>query len=173
MLSRFSNTYFFTATNLNWINILETNEAKDIILQSLQYLVAKKRIILFGYTIMPNHIHLIWNICEGEKLQDVQRDFLKFTAQQIKFYLQENNQQILNKLLVNAKDRKYQIWERNPKNIEIENELIFAQKLEYMHNNPLQKKWKLCTSPTDYKFSSAKFYETSVDKLFILTNCTI
>jgi hypothetical protein len=40
---------------------------------------------------------------------------------------------------VNAKDRKYQIWERNPKNIEIENELIFAQKLEYMHNNPLKK----------------------------------
>jgi len=139
MLSRFSNTYFFTATNLNWINILETNEAKDITLQSLQYLVAKKRIILFGYTIMPNHLHLIWNICEGNKLQDVQRDFLKFTAQQIKFYLQENNQQILNKLLVNAKDRKYQIWERNPKNIEIENELIFAQKLEYMHNNPLKK----------------------------------
>jgi putative transposase len=94
MLSRFSNTYFFTATNLNWLNILETNEAKDIILQSLKYLVAKKRIILFGYTIMPNHIHLIWNICEGEKLQDVQRDFLKFTAQQIKFYLQKNNPEI-------------------------------------------------------------------------------
>lgn len=170
MLSRFSNTYFFTATNLNWINILETNEAKDIILQSLQYLVAKKRIILFGYTIMPNHLHLIWNICEGNKLQDVQRDFLKFTAQQIKFYLQENNQEILNKLLVNAKDRKYQIWERNPKNIEIENELIFAQKLEYMHNNPLQEKWKLCKSPIEYKFSSAKFYETSIDELFILSN---
>ena len=84
--------------------------------------------------------------------------------------MQENNQQILNKLLVNAKDRKYQIWERNPKNIEIENELIFAQKLEYMHNNPLQQKWKLCTSPIEYKFSSAKFYETGIDELFILSN---
>jgi putative transposase len=119
---------------------------------------------------MPNHLHLIWNICEGNKLQDVQRDFLKFTAQQIKFYLQENNQEILNKLLVNEKDRKYQIWERNPKNIEIENELIFAQKLEYMHNNPLQEKWKLCTSPIEFKFSSAKFYETSINELFILSN---
>jgi putative transposase len=126
MLSRFSNTYIFTAANLNWLNILVTNEAKDIILQSLKYLVAKKRIILFGYTIMPNHIHLIWNIYEGEKLQDVQRDFLKFTAQQIKLYLQKNNPEILNKSLVNARDRKYQIWERNPKSIEIENELIFT-----------------------------------------------
>jgi hypothetical protein len=71
---------------------------------------------------------------------------------------------------VNAKDRKYQIWERNAKSIEIENELIFAQKLEYMHNNPLQEKWKLCKSLIEYKFSSAKFYETGTDELFILSN---
>ena len=54
--------------------------------------------------------------------------------------------------------------------IKIENELIFAQKLEYMHNNPLQEKWKLCKSPIEYKFSSAKFYETGTDELFILSN---
>jgi hypothetical protein len=47
---------------------------------------------------------------------------------------------------------------------------IFAQKLEYMHNNTLQEKWKLCKSPIEYKFSSAKFYETGTDELFILSN---
>ena len=29
---------------------------------------------------MPNHIHLIWRIQNGFKLETVQRDFLKFTA---------------------------------------------------------------------------------------------
>jgi hypothetical protein len=42
-----------------------------------------------------------------------------------------------------------------------------------MHNNPLHEKWKLCTSPTDYMFSPAKFYETGIDEIFILSNCTI
>jgi hypothetical protein len=39
-----------------------------------------------------------------------------------------------------------------------------------MHNNPLQEKWKLCKSPIEYKFSSAKFYETGTDELFILSD---
>jgi len=32
---------------------------------------------------MPNHIHLIWRIQNGFKLETVQRDFLKFTAKAI------------------------------------------------------------------------------------------
>ena len=121
-------------------------------------------------TIGVNHIHLIWHIKEGNLAHEVQRDFLKFTAQQIKFYLQKNDQELLSKLYVDAKDRKYQVWERNAKSIEIENDLIFEQKLEYMHNNPLQEKWKLCINPIEYEFSSAKFYETGIDKFLIVTN---
>ncbi len=47
------------------------------------------------------------------KREDVQRDFLRFTAQQILKNLRNNNSPLLNELLVEAKDRKYQVWERN------------------------------------------------------------
>ena len=36
---------------------------------------------------MPNHIHLIWKTDDNFKQSDVQHDFMKFTAQQIKFEL--------------------------------------------------------------------------------------
>jgi hypothetical protein len=35
-----------------------------------------------------------------------------------------------------------------------------VQKINYIHNNPLQEHWRLAESPVEYPFSSARFYET-------------
>jgi len=51
---------FFTATCLNWQPLLDPDEHKDIILSSLKFLFKEDRIWLYGYVIMPNHIHLLW-----------------------------------------------------------------------------------------------------------------
>ena len=45
-----------------------------------------------------------------------------------------------------------------------------GEKLDYMHYNPLQQHWQLCKEPAEYKFSSAKFYETGEDQFNILTH---
>ncbi len=111
---------------------------------------------------MSNHIHLIWQIQEGYEKEDVQRDFLKFTSQTIKRDLQKNHKEVLEKFYVGAKDRKYQIWERNPLSVDLWTKEVFLQKMEYIHYNPVAA--GLCTHPEDYKYSSAKFYETGVDE---------
>ena len=74
---------------------------------------------------MPNHIHLIWQIQGGHKREDVQRDFLKFTAQKIRYDLRDNNHQLLKQFEVNATDRRHQIWERNPLSIDIYGRKVF------------------------------------------------
>jgi putative transposase len=56
------NTYFFTATILNWNNLLAGDKYKNIVAESLQFLTENNRIRVFGFVIMPNHIHLIWKI---------------------------------------------------------------------------------------------------------------
>jgi hypothetical protein len=65
----------------------------------------------------------------------VQRDFLKYTAQLIKKDIDKNHAEDLKDFMVNAKDRKYQFWERNPLSIEIWSEKVLLQKLKYMHEN--------------------------------------
>jgi putative transposase len=45
----------------------------------------------------------------GNKREQVQRDFLKFTAQQIKSDLSLHHPKVLEHFYVNAADRKYQI----------------------------------------------------------------
>jgi hypothetical protein len=47
------------------------------------------------------------------KRNDVQRDFLKYTGQQILKHLRNEKSLLLHALRVDAKDRKYQVWERN------------------------------------------------------------
>jgi putative transposase len=90
----------------------------------LKFLVENERVKVYGFVIMrsaaqPNHIHIVWKINEKYKLEDVQRDFLKYTAQVIKADLAENHPQVLKIFEVNLRDRKYQFWERNPLSVDL------------------------------------------------------
>jgi putative transposase len=120
---------FFTATNLWWKKLLQPDKYKQVIIDSLKFLVENERVKVYGFVIMPNHIHIIWKINENHKLEDVQRDFLKFTAQVIKSDLAENHPNVLKIFEVNLKDRKYQFWERNPLSVDLYSREVVSQKL--------------------------------------------
>ncbi len=152
---------FFTATILEWKHLLQNDNYKQVIINSLKYLVDDNRVTVYAFVIMPNHIHLIWQIHDSHAQHKVQQSFMKFTAQQIKFDLMANNTKLLEEFKVNAADREYQIWERNPLSIDLFTEPVFKQKLNYIHENPVQEKWKLVLYPEDYMWSSAKFYYSS------------
>jgi len=70
---------------------------------------------------------------------------------------------------VNAKDRMYQFWERNPLSVDLWTPAVFDQKLDYIHSNPLQEKWHLAEFPEDYRYSSAGFYFTGHDEFGLIT----
>jgi len=149
---------------------LTEDEYKDIIIKSLLFLKNEGSVVIYGFVIMPNHIHLIWQIQDGFKREMIQNRFLKFTAQQMKFRLMDTKNPMLTQFLVNAKDRKYQFWERNPLSVDLWTQAVFEQKLDYIHYNPLQGKWQLSQFPEDYKYSSARFYETGIDEFGLLTH---
>ncbi|MDJ1495882.1 transposase [Cytophagaceae bacterium DM2B3-1] len=149
---------FFTATILEWKHLLKPDKYKQIILDSLRFLVENKRIVLYGFVIMPNHIHLLWQIQSPFLRESVQRDFLKFTAQQIKFDLQKEHPLVLERFRTQTTDRHYQIWERNGLSVYCYSVSMVEQKLDYIHNNPVQEKWNLASVPETYAFSSAAYY---------------
>jgi REP-associated tyrosine transposase len=161
---------FFTATILEWKHLLTNDKYKDIILNSLRFLVNEKRILVYAFVIMPNHMHTIWQIQGGHEREDVQRDFLKFTAQNMKYDLKENDRDLLREFEVDAKDRQYQFWERNPLSVDIYSREVFLEKLNYIHGNPVQGKWNLCRYPEDYKYSTAKFYHAGIDDWGFVTH---
>lgn len=147
---------FITVTCLNWIPIVMEDRFKNIIIESLSFLTKDNRIQVYGFVIMSNHLHMIWQMLGEHKREAVQRDFLKFTGQQILKHLRNEQSLLQSDLLVQAKDRKYQVWERNSLSIPLWSRNVFPQKLDYIHNNPV--KAGMCRYPEEYKYSSAGFY---------------
>jgi REP element-mobilizing transposase RayT len=151
---------FTTITCLEWKPILRDNRFKDIIVDSLSYLSNTNRVTVYAFVIMENHFHLIWQMLGEHKREDVQRDFLKYTGQQILKHLRNEKPPLLAELMVNARDRKYQVWERNSLSIPLWSGGVIWQKLEYIHYNPV--KAGLCNYPERYYYSSANFYFNGV-----------
>ena len=159
---------FFTATNLEWKNLLQTDEYKDIVIEGMRFIVRDKRVIIYGFVIMHNHMHIIWQMQAGMKRENVQRDFLKHIAQKIHEDMLRNKRKDLSDYLVNAKDRKYQFWERNSLSVDIWSEKVLVQKLKYIHENPVRA--GLCQNAEKYKYSSASLYKTGIDNWGFLTH---
>ena len=144
----FHATQFFTATIYEWQPVLADDQFKNIIIESLQFLVDKKRIELNAFVIMNNHIHLIWQAMDDFTPSVIQASFMKYTAQQIKRSLIKNNSDMLANFKVNKYDRDYQIWKRGPLSIELITESLFIQKLEYIHYNRVIA--GLCNTAEEY-----------------------
>jgi putative transposase len=162
--------YFYTASILDWKCILNDETRQNIILSSIQYLTELNAVKVYAFVIMPNHIHIIWQPLSNEKVKNVQLSFMKFTAQKMLFQLQDSKYPQIDDFLVDKKDRKYQIWQRNPLAVELYSRKVIEQKLDYIHNNPVQGKWMLANNPMEYMCSSASFYENYDPKYFFLTH---
>lgn len=161
---------FFTATILSWKKLLQPDKYKQIIIDSLNFLVRDGRVWVYGFVIMPNHIHILWRMREPHLRKNVQRDFLKFTAQNIKADLEQNHKEVLEHFKSTQSDRKYQIWERNPLSVYCYSTKIVEQKMNYIHQNPVNVKWQLADLPEDYYYSSARYYLRNQDDFQFLTH---
>ncbi len=128
---------YFTATILEWKHLLKQDKYKDIIISSLEFVVKEKRIKVYGFAVMSNHIHVIWQVQPDFQPKDIQLSFMKYTAQMIIKDLRNNHQEVLEIFKVKASDRKYQIWERKPLSISLWTQPVFKQKLDYIHSIPL------------------------------------
>lgn len=161
---------FFTATNLNWLQILHNDHHKQILIEALQHRCQLQQVTIYAFVIMPNHFHTIWQIHDGFEKDVFQRDLLKFSARSILKFMRMNDNPLIKQLQVNASDRAFQVWERNSLSIDLFTQNVFQQKLNYIHQNPLQPKWKLAVYPEEYVYSSAKFYEQGIDDFGFLTH---
>ena len=150
---------FFTATIQEWKHLLKEDKYKNIIVESLKFLVTEGKVSINGFVIMSNHLHIIWQSKGNNSIKKIQTSFIKYTSNGFRKELEKDNN--LKAYEVNAIDRKYNFWQRDSLSVELFTAAVFNQKLNYIHYNPV--KANLCNLPEDYYFSSALFYEKGVD----------
>ena len=97
--------YFWTITINKWQHLLMPDENKMIVINSLQWLVQQQLIKIYGYVIMPNHIHLMWEqLCMNGK-EFPKNSFEKFTAKNLVNKMKQMKDPLLQNYAVTASDR--------------------------------------------------------------------
>ncbi|PLX23484.1 MAG: transposase [Salinivirgaceae bacterium] len=156
--------YFVTLTTVKWIDVFTRPIYKNIFLDSLTFCMKEKGLIIYAWVLMSNHAHLIIGT-KKEKLQDILRDFKKFTAKSIINDIKNNSQESRKSWMVdiflkegqkNSNNKKYQFWQQHNHPIMLDNNLILEQKLNYLHKNPV--KAEIVENEWEYKYSSAIDY---------------
>ena len=162
--------YFWTSTVKDWKLLFKTDKYKKLIVDQLKSQVDKKQIIVYGFVIMPNHVHFIWQLLQMNGKEMPHASFSKATAHEIVKDLKRQHINVLPHFAVSDKERSFRIWQRDPLAILMDTEHKLEQKLEYLHLNPLQERWALADRPENYHWSSANFYETNSDSFGFLTH---
>jgi REP element-mobilizing transposase RayT len=155
--------YYLTFQVVDWIDIFSRQAYRDIVIDSFQYATMNKDFQLFAYVIMSNHIHLIANSSVG-KLSDTIRDIKKYTCKKIIETIQtiheSRREWLLNRFEFRAKqhqrNRSYQVWTHENHAIYLYSPEFIAEKLEYLHQNPVRV--GIVVNPEDYLYSSARNY---------------
>jgi REP element-mobilizing transposase RayT len=158
-----SKAHYLTATVVDWIDIFTRKIYRDCIIESLKYNIKYKKLIVFGYVIMSNHIHLIIQ-AEDENLSDVLRDFKKFTSSSILKMIQSEPESRREWMLdrfkkatrSHCRNKNFQFWQYGNHAEEIFSKKFLWSKLDYIHFNPV--KAGIVYKVQDYVYSSASNY---------------
>jgi REP element-mobilizing transposase RayT len=155
--------HYITATVVDWIDIFTRQTYRDSIIESLDYCIKNKGMILYGYVIMSNHIHLIIQSEDG-KLSDLIRDFKKFTSKNILDKIQvvpeSRKEWMLERFKLAAekhtRNKNYQFWQYGNHAEEIYTNKFMWSKLDYIHLNPVRA--GLVEKASQYIYSSSSNY---------------
>lgn len=155
--------HFITATVVDWIDVFTRQTYRDIVIESLDYCIKNKGMILYGYVIMSNHIHLVLQSSEGN-LSDLIRDFKKFIAakvlEKIQIEPESRRDWMLERFKLatesHSRNKNYQFWQYGNHPEEIYTNKFMWSKLDYIHLNPVRA--GIVEKASHYVYSSASNY---------------
>ncbi len=157
-----NNVYFITFTILGWQKIFTNDKYCNLVYKWFDYIKEHYHNQIYGYVIMPNHIHaLIYISDQSPSLSKLIQNAKRFLAYGIVDFLKRDGKRELLKFFASqantAQKAKHKIFEDRFDSKLVDADL-FLEKLAYIHNNPCQDKWRLATTPEDYWYSSANNY---------------
>ena len=150
--------YFISFAVKDWLDVFTRNEYKDILVENLEFCQKQKGLEIFAWCIMTNHVHLIARTADGFLLQNILRDYKKFTSKAIIKAIRKNPQESRKEWLLEQFNTPagFRFWRTDNKPIELWSNAVINQKIDYIHQNPIEQ--GIVFRPEDYVYSSAADY---------------
>ncbi len=144
-LERFQNTghsHFVTFTCYHRRPLLESETNCRTFEAALERVRRSFGIRVFGYVVMPDHVHLLMS----EPRRDTLADVLKSLKQGV------------SRLLIGEADH---FWQKRYYDFNVLTNAKFLEKLRYLHRNPVRR--GLCERPEGWVWSSFRHYATGCE----------
>ncbi len=160
-----SGLYFVSFATINWIDVFTREIYFNVLAESINYCRKEKSMELYCYCFMPSHVHFIFR-SSSDQPSELLRDFKRHTSKKVIETIKNNPQESRKEWLLwmferagnkNATTNKYQFWQHHNKPIELWSENVIKQKIDYIHNNPVEAGF--VTDPVDWKYSSARNFQ--------------
>ena len=126
--------------------LLSGDESRRIFESALERVRRSYGLYVYGYVVMPEHVHLLL----GEPQRDTLADALKSLKQGVS-----------RRLISKAKMCGKHFWQKRYYDFNVRNYPQFVEKLRYTHRNPV--KAGLCERPEDWQWSSFRHYATGAE----------
>jgi len=157
-LTRFQESgqsHFITFCCYHRQQLFTTNASRQVFKSALERVRRSFRLRLYGYVVMPEHVHLL--LSEPEK--DTLADALKSLKQGV-------SRRLLPKMGGPFKPSvglsgEQHFWQKRYYDFNIRNYPQFVEKLRYIHRNPV--KAGLCERPEDWEWSSFRHDATGAE----------
>jgi putative transposase len=137
-------THFVTFSCYRRLARLQDERTRDMFVEGLERNRRSYRFCVYGYVVMPEHIHLLVSEPEVEVLATAIQALKISVARREMRYHEKGDATLWQKRYYDHNVRSYK---------------SFVEKLRYMHRNPVKR--GLVENPEDWKWSSFRHYSTA------------
>jgi len=156
--------YFVSFAVVYWIDVFTREEYFAILTDSLNYCRKNKGMEIYAWCIMPSHVHLIFRANDNNP-SVLLKELKTYTSKQIQKAIASHNQESRKEWMLwlmeraglkNSNVKHRQFWQQHNQPIELWSAAVIDQKLDYIHNNPVEAGF--VSEPHHWKYSSAIDY---------------
>lgn len=134
--------------------LLRNKAEREYFIESLKFVQMKYKFRLFGYVIMPNHVHLIIHPDDETMVGKIIGEIKAQSGKRILKLWKKRNLKILD--MLRNSSGSYSFWQKRCYDHNCRTADKVAEKINYCHNNPV--KAGLVKEPGDWEWSSYNWY---------------
>jgi putative transposase len=139
---RRGHSHFVTFSCFRREPLLDSATSKRVFERALERVRKEYGLLVYGYVVMPEHVHLL--------VSEPERETLAVTMQALK--------QGVARRLIGGRDH---FWQKRYYDFNVFTALKFREKLRYIHRNPVKR--GLVSKPEEWEWSSFRHYRTGVE----------
>ena len=155
---------FLTGSTYRRVPVSLSDRFPRCFVERLEEVRRELNFLLVGWVLMPEHFHLLLRPEPAETTPLIMKELKEESAKRTLRTLRANAQHPwCRKMLASFRlpstvhdESHYRLWQRRFYPFNVFSEKKFQEKLDYMHNNPVER--RLVSSPNEWPWSSWRFY---------------